>query len=744
MKKKACILLAAALCSVACTQTLSPEIAQSEGETIRIIGTFAPTKTSITDQSNTLKSDWVEGDEIGIYCTKTDDNTQWNNQKGTALSEGETTIFNTYYALLYGYAIDYTSYAYYPYSTDAGTDYTAVAYTVPSSQTQSAADDPSHLSSTDLLYGSSTIKGQGASQNKDLQISFSHALSVLTISLASSESGVSVDEVYAYIDDEDELFSVSAGTIDLSTGVLTPTAGTNKISLSLSSAVTLSTAPSKFYLQITPGHAGKRLVVKASVNGIDTMLGSVKVPSTGIPAGVNALLSYDDVKDSGGDIVYTDLSATETANTYLITATGNYKFKATVKGNGTVPSALSSAVSSTTIEPKSVLVLWYNTAQTSDSWINASPIKTSSVKLQDGYVCFSTPSDFTSGNVVIAVFAEDGLTYDNITVDDSRQFTNATVLWSWDIWAAADYDPASSPIAVGDYSVMSRNLGALIDGASATGDYAPTGALGNFYQWGRKDPFPGFDSYTTYAPAEYGNKLLVTPTYTPIVALQLNSQGNSKNVDEQMFGYDHNTDGSVNTGSVLSIVKKSVFASSSDGLATYTDYATANPHLFISGVYENGSYTWYTLLGNSYKSLWGDPDSGTSRTKVKSLYDPCPAGWHVLDHEVLTSLATSTLTATDATISSSLHGFSYLGSYFPFAGTGRNENNFRISSVKASGYTTTAIYWSSSFQDGYEGYGYPGRLSFEAPANYTGSSSVSVKSAWGTGATGLNVRCVKD
>ena len=106
-------------------------------------------------------------------------------------------------------------------------------------------------------------------------------------------------------------------------------------------------------------------------------------------------------------------------------------------------------------------------------------------------------------------------------------------------------------------------------------------------------------------------------------------------INGQMFGYAHKSDGSVDTNAALNFAPKSSFASSSDKLDVYLSYATKAPYMFIGGVnkvngqLEYSNYNWYykSDKDQTFKALWGDSDSGDDRVVVKSLYDPCPAGW---------------------------------------------------------------------------------------------------------------------
>ena len=382
-----------------------------------------------------------------------------------------------------------------------------------------------------------------------------------------------------------------------------------------------------------------------------------------------------------------------------------------------------------------------------------SPVFVNSVAVKDGYICFYTPSTFVSGNVVIAAFAEEGVTYENIEIDEKRNISNATMLWSWNIWAVKDYDMDSDAMTLGSYKIMGRNLGAIADGRDLNGNFEPVNAVGNFYQWGRKDPFPSFDNYDTYQPCDYTNYLLSVPTFTPIIALQINNQSNKKNVNGQMFGYAHKADGSVDTNAALNFAPKSSFASSSDKLDVYLSYATKAPYMFIGGVnkvngqLEYSNYNWYykSDKDQTFKALWGDSDSGDDRVVVKSLYDPCPAGWRAMGKEVIDAFVSAFNAEGAASMASNLHGVLFNGSYFPFTGCGRNYSNLKVGQSKISGYETPVMFWNASACDANSGIWYPGRLELDAPANANVSSVVTSKKANDRcGAQGLAVRCVKE
>lgn len=480
--KKSLIYILALSAIVGCQKSEVSDQIPAEGESSAVIvGSLSETKTSFVDEGNVMKTEWVKDDALGFYWYKggsiegvgTGEVDKALNDKLVAESSGGSTTFKTSWYYMYQAGKDYLTYLYYPYNVNAGKNPLSVPFTVPSSQNQAGSDDIAHLAATDFLYATTMANRPNGEAEQAVMVTFSHALSVLNIALTSAQSNYSVSDIRVRFEDENEIFSVTEGSVNLSDGSLTLTSGTPEISLHFNEAAKLSATPVNAYMTITPGHAGKTFSVYATVNRIETKLGSKKVPASGLPAGVKAALSFE-VGDNTTGHEYTDLSANGTANCYLVTSPGFYKFKADVKGNGVVPSQLESVAGETVIAPKSALVLWYNTLQTSNNWVDDSPVYVSSVSLDsDGYIRFYTPSVFVPGNVVIAAFAEEGVTYDNITADENKCINNATLLWSWNIWAADGYDPEVATITAGGKQFMNRLLGATISGMGTTGGLYP-------------------------------------------------------------------------------------------------------------------------------------------------------------------------------------------------------------------------------------------------------------------------------
>lgn len=712
--KKSLIYILALSAIVGCQKSEVSEQIPAEGESSAVIvGSFPETKTSFVDEGNVMKTEWVKGDALGFYWYKggsiegvgPEVVDKALNDRLVAESSGGSTTFKTSWYYMYQAGKDYLTYLYYPYNVNAGKNPLSVPFTVPSSQNQAGSDDIAHLAATDFLYATTMANRPNGEAAQAVMVTFSHALSVLNIALTSAQSNYSVSDIRVRFEEESEIFSVTEGSVNLSDGSLTLTSGTPEISLHFNEAAELSATPVNAYMTITPGHAGKTFSVYATVNGIETKLGSKKVPASGLPAGVKAALSFE-VGDNTTGHEYTDLSANGTANCYLVTSPGFYKFKADVKGNGAVPSQLESVAGETAIAPKSALVLWYNTLQKSNNWVDESPVYLSSVSLDsDGYIRFYTPDVFVPGNVVIAAFAEEGVTCENITVDENKCINNATLLWSWNIWAAEGYDPAATAIIADGNVFMDRNLGAPISGLGTTGSYEPAGAVGNYYQWGRKDPFPSISDYAHGLPCQYSNTLFCAPTYTPVKALQINGQSSKMNLNGQMFGYRTKSGGGFDIDKAWNLIATDDISSDKTTKnGVYVSYATEHPYKYIKGGSVGGVDTWINGDDASYKSLWGDAE------RQKTLYDPCPAGWRVSSKDEAEKFLS---VAVKATMSANKAGYEYLGHYIPLTSS-RDSKNGRVDYVGLpSQGQIESNFWTSTYSDYYKSYVYMATLKTE-------------------------------
>lgn len=224
-----------------------------------------------------------------------------------------------------------------------------------------------------------------------------------------------------------------------------------------------------------------------------------------------------------------DLSHIGTSNCYIVSNEGWYKFKA-VKGAGT-----------SRIHPSTVEVLWesYGT-----DIIPRTGDLIQQVIYDKDYIVFNTSDIFKEGNAVIAAKDSEGY-----------------IIWSWHIWMTDQ--PKEQTYYNNAGVVMDRNLGAT---SSTPGD---VGALGLFYQWGRKDPFLGASSIL------------------------------SNEIAKSTIDWPASVTSNSRTGNIA--------------------YSIANPTTFITCNSKN--FDWcYTGSSSTDNTRW---------TSHKSVWDPCPVGWKV-------------------------------------------------------------------------------------------------------------------
>lgn len=253
-----------------------------------------------------------------------------------------------------------------------------------------------------------------------------------------------------------------------------------------------------------------------------------------------------------GIVSTVDLSA-YTANSYIVSIKEtNYLFDATLKGDG---SQLATDHVDIVWQSKSGLLQYMD--------------------FEDGKVSFYIGADSDDdeivkrGNAIVGAYNADG-----------------ELIWSWHVWAT-DYNPDADGGSVdfNGYTMMSRNLGALDNDNSSPAKILAS--YGLYYQWGRKDPFIGPDTYHA-----------------------------SKGASATMY-----------SGSGGRVYLKTAESSAETGTMKY---AVQNPVTFILGVPETG-YDW---LWSEDSGAWS-PDNNVGS---KSVNDPCPYGWRVAPSGVFTGL----------------------------------------------------------------------------------------------------------
>ena len=303
--------------------------------------------------------------------------------------------------------------------------------------------------------------------------------------------------------------------------------------------------------------------------------------------------------------IVTDLSASQTANCYMIHRPGYYKFKATVRGNGvgsllplggTTTAEINGGLS-TTFTPAKVDFLWWQgdfreVTGTSDDIKNLIPLQilNNGELDEDGYVMFYV-GNYHEGNVGLAAYDVDG-----------------EIMWSWHLW----FTDKPTDLITGNYTLMDRFIGAThapdtsASRISFASEAERMATYGFYYQWGRKDPIMGPPSYSAGTETVSGNKPKSSRYWVK-----------SYNTGE----WTSRTD--IDTGSaalIPTVIQHPMTFYKSTALCGGTTSGWF-PESFADG------YTNVALWGYAVKDY-----SIQGQTFSKTMHDPCPPGYRTPFH----------------------------------------------------------------------------------------------------------------
>ena len=314
-----------------------------------------------------------------------------------------------------------------------------------------------------------------------------------------------------------------------------------------------------------------------------------------------------------------DLSEKQTANSYIVTTTGFYEFDATVRGNGVttlnitlededgnvsiVNRDFSAGLGASISGIERVDVLWWQGDLMNENWQNFVSSEPSANEIEE-YCENNCPvtvldgGQLVNGKPLLYIRVNDN-THGNVGLAAYDEFDN--IVWSWHLWLC----PEIQTVQLGDYTLMDRNLGATYCPPSAgtvgfiDGENEQYFAgLGLYYQWGRKDPF--------FQPKNFNS------------ADRQNQPCMKKDADGQWTMVSQIQQYTGQPGTIESSIR--------------------NPMNFFNVSVNNWQST-YTDSDGQINDLWGyvgsKETSGSSY--AKTMYDPCPPGYRVMQHDVFQS-----------------------------------------------------------------------------------------------------------
>ncbi len=438
--KKSIIWCAFLLSFAGCTAELVEENKFSDMETLKV--SFDPeTRIQLDENQKTI---WNEGDLLSVY-NYNESNERWRFMGETGDISG---IIQRYKVVEGGAPMD-ERVVVYPYNPEYIID--------PASKTISTYlyHDQRYLKGS---YGidENIMVASGTGDNFILKNVFGW----LKIQLIGSAN---VKEILLFGNDHELIagsMDINYETLDVTIGEETYEGeGTSRLLYCEENGATLDSDPTSFYIALPPVTFKNGFTVV--IYGSD---GSVLEKSTSKEVVIErnvikpfSVLQFGEIIEGSCK----DLSSEGTANSYIVSEAGSYKFP-TVQGNSsTSVGAVASAE-----------VLWETFG--TDTAPNVGDL-VSEVSYSDGFISFKA-SD-RKGNALIA--AKDA---------------SGNILWSWHIWMTDK--PKDQVYKNNAGTMMDRNLGAT---SATPGD---VGALGLMYQWGRKDPFLGSSSISEPIQAE--------------------------------------------------------------------------------------------------------------------------------------------------------------------------------------------------------------------------------------------------
>jgi len=214
-----------------------------------------------------VETHWVNGDKIGVFSPEAKPTSEsappTKNAESTALTETPAKSSSFTSSLVWGSDSDHHFYAYYPYGTEYTSAQTAeVPISLASAQNQSEGGNSAHIGALDFMVATpKTVTPPGA-----VNLTFNHVFSIMEFQITGSGSLSAVR-----LTGTNPL--ACEGTIDLTqtpgetSYTITKSNTSNNVTVTLTSAVTLSGSAVSVYMMILPGAQSENLQIAVKIDG---------------------------------------------------------------------------------------------------------------------------------------------------------------------------------------------------------------------------------------------------------------------------------------------------------------------------------------------------------------------------------------------------------------------------------------------------------------------------------------------
>lgn len=345
-----------------------------------------------------------------------------------------------------------------------------------------------------------------------------------------------------------------------------------------------------------------------TLNDADNNSKSVEMENVSLRAGQATVVPVEHVAPL-------NLSTAGTANCYVVSGAGDFKFE-TKKVDGTPLEGDAADYVWSTVEneystsPEGAVEIVGPKGTMNPEWI----VKNIAYDKANGTISFSATGNI--GNAVIALYK---------TVGEARE-----IVWSWHIWSTGRTLEQMTVTGWQSKHLVAMNTSeAWLDvnmGATEAEDINSVGTYGLMYQWGRKDPFPGF--------SKLGSKTTAFKEKTPF------GEYTEPFIVNPSFGEGFIVDNVLVTKAEVAKYPLSYFAASNY-------WCTDKEDVSYGDGFQKWSYKNMYHFLQDMDETWNYTDGPREADSPKDNDDPCPAGYRV------------------PTIEQILHGFGWWGDVAP-------------------------------------------------------------------------------